>query len=645
MIPLLLAASLLAAAPSADAPLVPYELKDEVDTARALREFYTRHEYRVPMRDGVTLYTIAHVPKDATRTWPILLVRTPYSVQTYGVDNQPAPKSPRELARYVPSPLYVRDGYILVQQDVRGRMMSEGTFVDLRPGAAAGGVDEATDAWDTIDWLVKHVPRNNGRVGTWGISWPGRYAAESAIDAHPALKAVSPQAPVTDWYLGDDFHHRGVLFLADAFGFYGSFGKPRPAPTRKSSWSTDRDTGDAYDFFLRLGPLANVEARYFKGGIPFWTQLSEHPDRDAFWKDRDPRSRYRDATPAVLTVGGWYDAEDLWGALATYQAFEAQHPRGSNTLVMGPWKHGGWARTDGDRVGDCGFGQKTAPFYREHIEFPFFQQHLKGRAAGEPVEAWAFETGTNEWQRYAQWPPKASRTVTLNFGPGGTLTPTPPTASEADTFISDPAKPVPYRARASTDIDNDFMCEDQRFASRRPDVLAYQSPPLDEDVLVAGPVEASIWLASTGRDADVVVKLVDVFPDEAADPEPNPSGVKLGGAQVLVRAEVMRARYRQSFEKPVLLTPGEPAQIRFPLPDVNHVFRVGHRVMVQVQSSWFPLAERNPQSGVDPWKATEADFVKATHTVWRAPGMASGVALPIARGTLRAALPLQSTEK
>jgi uncharacterized protein len=626
---------------AADAgPLIRSELKDDAEIARAIREYYTKHEYRIRMRDGARLFTVAYIPKDTSRTYPMLLVRTPYSVSPYGVDNYPGVKgSGGTVRRFAPSPHFIREGYIFVFQDVRGRLMSEGTFVDVRPRAKAKqDIDESTDTYDTIDWLVRNVPQNNGRAGAWGISYPGFYAAQAAIDAHPALKAVSPQAPVTDWFVGDDFHHNGAFFLADALDFYAGFGKPRPKPTTKSTWGFDHDLADVYDFYLALGPLSNANTKYLKGEITFWNDLMQHGTRDDFWKARDPRPHYKNLKPAVMTVGGWFDAEDLFGALETYRAIEKQNQGIENTLVMGPWAHGAWARGDGDHLGDITFGAKTSLFYQENILFPFFQRHLKGKKEAAPAEAWIFETGTNTWQRYATWPPKAARSATLFFRANGKLAGAPAGAPEDesgfDAYVSDPAKPVPYRAKLSANLDHDYMTDDQRFAARRPDVLVYSTGDLDADVTLAGPLEASLWVSITGTDADFVVKLIDVFPQGYADPDPNPSGVKMGGYQALVRGEVMRGKFRASFEKPEPFKPGEPTLVRFSIPDTSHTFRVGHRIMVQIQSSWFPLVDRNPQTFTDIYRATEADFRSATHRVYRTQDKPSGLKIMVTNGTV-----------
>lgn len=585
------------------------------------------------MRDGVKLYTHVYVPKDRSQSYPILLLRTPYGIGPYGIDNYPQAKDARALRSFSPAPSLIAHGMIFAFQDVRGKLMSEGSFADVTPHIPSKrgpqDVDQSSDAYDTIDWLVKHVPGNNGKVGTWGNSYPGFYATHSAIDAHPALKAVSPQMPVTDWFLGDDFHHNGALFLADALMFHANFGKPRPKPQPKVSWDFDPEVGDLYDYFLQIGPLHDADTRVVGTALPFWRACVEHQRRDEFWKARDPRPHLRNIKPAILTVGGLYDAEDLFGALQTYQAIEKQSPGTNSSLVVGPWKHGGQYRTDGDVLGDLHFGHKTARFFQNHILAPFFLLHLKGIKTDTQAEAWMFETGTNEWRRYPSWPPAAVKPTPFYLAAGGTLT-TDSTAPEGvDRYLSDPRKPVPYRERMSNHREPEYMVEDQRFAARRPDVLTYQGPVLDQDVTVAGPIEVDLFVASTSSDADFVVKLIDVYPDSAADPDPNPRGVRMGGYQALVRGEVMRARFRNSFEQPEPMTPNQPTRIRFALPDVNHTFRPGHRMMVQIQSSWFPLVERHPQQFIDTYRATEKNFVVATHQVFRGGQKGTVITLPI----------------
>jgi putative CocE/NonD family hydrolase len=623
-----------------DAPLFDDDGSNPETLAKAIARNYTKYEYRIAMRDGARLYTIAYVPRDRSRVYPILLDRTPYSV-SYGVDNYPPAA---DMRRFAPAWQFVRDGYIFAHQDVRGRLMSEGTFVDMRPHASKGGVDEATDAFDTIDFLVKNVPANSGKVGVWGISYPGFYAAQAAIDAHPALKAVSPQAPVTDWFIGDDFHHNGALFLEGSFEFEASFGKVRPEPTKKFKFEPLIEADDAYDFFLACGTLANCDAKYLHGSIPFWNDVMTHPTRDDFWRSRDPRPYYKDVKPAILTVGGWFDAEDLWGTLETYKAFKHQNPKNEVSLVMGPWRHGGWARSDGDALGDVSFGTKTSLFFREQIEKPFFDHHLKGKPwpaspAGLPSPIWAFETGTNVWERYAVWPPREARSADLFFHAGGKLGSVPVKGPEDeqgfDAWVSDPNKPVPYIGPHAGD-DEDYMVGDERDMSRRPDVMVYETEPLKEDVTLSGPIAATLWVSTTGTDADFIVKVVDVHPQDHADPEPNPTRVRMGGFQQLVRGEIMRGKFRDSLERPEPFKPREPTLVKFSLPDVNHTFRASHRILVAVQSSWFPLVDRNPQTFVDIYKATPADFRPATHHVYRTVDHPSSIRVTLLRGALPA---------
>lgn len=590
--------------------------------AAFVRESYTKYEHLVPMRDGTRLFTAVYVPKDAgpARRYPILLNRTPYSVAPYGVDAYPASLGPSEAA--------AREKFVFAYQDVRGRMMSEGTFVDVRPVLPKKGpkdVDETTDAFDTVDWLVKNVPHNNGKVGTWGISYPGFYAALAAIDAHPALVAVSPQAPVADWFAGDDFHHNGALFLAAAFNFYVRFGQPREGPTTKWAPRFDHGTMDGYRFFLEAGPIANL-SRHMKG-VAFWDDLMAHETYDAYWQARNTRPHLSGIRPAVLTVGGWYDAEDVFGSLETYGTIERQSPGASNRLVVGPWWHGGWARSEGESHGRVTFGQKTSVRYREEIELPFFLHHLKGAPDPKLPEATVFETGRNAWRSFDAWPPREAKATAFRLGAGGVLSAdAPPSGSAvAAEWVSDPAKPVPYVESVEIGMDADYMTADQRFASRRPDVAVWQTPPLDADLTVAGPIEVSLSVSTSGTDADWVVKLIDVWPDdvpvEAWEWTPRntwdekPTRSKLGGNQQLVRGEPFRGRFRKSLSSPEPFTPEKVEAVAFRMPDVLHTFRRGHRVMVQVQSSWFPLVDRNPQTFVPIRTAMESDFRPATMRV------------------------------
>jgi putative CocE/NonD family hydrolase len=590
-----------------------------------VKAHYTKYEYRIPMRDGKRLFTAVYVPKDQGKTYPILITRTPYSVRPYGADAYPD--------RLGPSPLFAKAGYIFAYQDVRGRWMSEGEFVNMRPHLRDKGpkdVDESTDTYDTISFLLRKVPNHNGKVGLWGISYPGFYSAAGMIDAHPALKAVSPQAPVTDWFIGDDWHHNGALFLAHMFNFHARFDRPRPAPTRKFKADFDHGTPDGYQFFLDLGPLGDAGKRWFKGEAAFWNEAMKHGTYDDFWKARNIRAHLRDIKPAVMTVGGWFDAENLFGALEVYKKVKKNSPRTSNRLVMGPWVHGDWGRGDGLSLGDVSFNAKTAEFYREHIELPFFEHHLKGKKPVSEPEAWVFETGTNVWRKHDTWPPKTAKARSLYFHAGGKLGNEPSTADKDDghdEYVSDPNRPVPYIGRVALGMAPEYMTADQRFAARRPDVLVYQTGELEEDVTVAGQIEVELFVSTTGTDSDWVVKLIDVYPNDHPNPNPNPREVRMGGYQQLVRGDVMRGKFRHSFEKPVAFEPGKPARVKFALPDVYHTFRPGHRIMVQVQSSWFPLVDRNPQTFVDIYTAKKSDFRKATQHVYRTRERASRVTL------------------
>ena len=595
--------------------------------AARVRRDYDKQELRIPMRDGTTLYTAVYTPKDRSRSYPILLRRTPYSCAPYGADAYPNSLGP--------SAPFAAAGYIFAIQDVRGAFMSDGEFVDMRPHkpvkAGPADFDESTDTFDTIAWLTANLPGNNGRVGMYGVSYPGFYAATGMIDAHPALRAVSPQAPIADWFF-DDFHHHGAFFLPHAFNFFASFGLARDG--RKTAWNPGfrHGTPDGYQFFLDVGPLANLDARHLKGQVAFWTEAVKHPNYDEFWRARDLLPHLKKVAPAVLTVGGWFDTEDLYGPLHIYAAVERQNPGIDNLLVMGPWGHGGWTRTTGERLGDITFASKTSEHYQQRIELPFFEHHLKDAPAHDLPEASVFETGVNRWRGFPQWPPP-TRPRALYFGAGETLVDAVPSASKAedfDEYISDPRKPVPATQDIHTGMPKEYMTEDQRFAARRPDVLVYQTPPLTEDLTVAGPLSAELWVSTTAGDADWVVKLIDVLPPDTPDPEGTRRGVHLGGYQMMVRSEAFRGRFRDSYSDPKPFVPGQPTRVTVPLQDVMHTFQKGHRVMIQVQSSWFPFVDRNPQRWVaNIFAATEADFQRATHRVYRGRARASKITLPV----------------
>jgi putative CocE/NonD family hydrolase len=583
-----------------------------------LAEHYTQYEHRIPMRDGVRLFTRVYVPKDDSETYPILLTRTPYTVKPYGVDNYNDPDGTFAAL--------AKDRFIMVSQDVRGRFGSEGTFMHMRPFNPNKGpkdTDESSDAWDTIDWLVKNAPNNNGKVGMFGISYPGFYTSMGMIDSHPALKAASPQAPITDWFIGDDIHHNGAFFLSQNFGFFWWFELPSEDPLRDAGRKFVFNNADGYDFFLRMGSLGNSESLHFKKRVPIWTEFLDHPNYDAYWQARNIRPHLKNVRCAVLTVGGWFDGEDLFGALETYRWTEKLNPGITNLLVMGPWTHGQWSHGPGNRVGDVDFHVKTGEHYREKIELPFFRQFLKGDTNRFQPEAQVFETGTHRWRRFESWPPAQATARTLYFHPRGRLilsTPPPAGDSSADEFPSDPAKPVPFSQEVTTDYPRGYPTHDQRFAASRPDVLVYETEPLEEDLTLAGPIQASLHVTTTGTDADWVVKVVDVYPPDFPDPQPNPAHLRMGGYQQLIRGDVMPSRFRKSFEQPEPMVPGQITPVSFTLPDILHTFRRGHRVQVQVQSSWFPLVDRNPQTFIpNIARAQASDFRKAVHQVHRTP--------------------------
>ncbi len=591
-----------------------------------IKAHYTKFEYEIPMRDGKKLFTSVYAPKDTSAKYPLMMLRTPYSVAPYGADQYKSSLGPSEK--------FARENFIFVYQDVRGCWMSEGDFVDVRPYIAVKrgpqDVDEASDTYDTIEWLLAKIPNHNARVGVWGISYPGFYAAMALLDSHPALKAVSPQAPIADWFVGDDFHHNGALWLAHTFSFYGSFGRPRPGPTtQRNDQKFEIGWSDGYRFFLDMGPISNADKKYFKGGVPFWNEVMRHPNYDEFWKARTILPHLKNIHPAVMMVGGWMDAEDVYGPLAIYRAVEKNNPGAYNILVEGPWPHGGWSNGDGDRLGNISFHSKTSRYYQEHIEFPFFNHYLKNKGDLKLPEAYVFETGTNQWRQYDAWPPRQVLAKTLYLRAEGKLAfePPPESASPFDEYVSDPAKPVPFIPGIEPGMVYEYMVEDQRFASRRSDVVVYQTGELTSDLTVAGPLTATLHVTTTGTDSDWVVKLIDVHPDDRRDV--SPSGAKMGGYQQLVRGEPMRGRFRSSFEKPQPFEPGRVTKVEFTLPDINHSFRKGHRVMVQIQSSWFPLADRNPQQFVDIHTATEADFQKATQRVYHSPKNASRLLLNV----------------
>jgi len=580
-----------------------------------VKKNYLKKEFRIPMRDGKTLFTSVYLPKNQKKTFPILLTRTPYRVTPYGEDAY--------RATLGPSPALQNEGYIFVYQDVRGKFMSEGEFVDVRPYLALKTdslqVDETTDTYDTIDWLVKNIPGNNGRVGVWGISYPGFYATMSLINAHPALRAVSPQAPIGDWFIGDDMHHHGAFSLTLAFNFYAGFGVIRPELTKEWPKRFPMNFKDGYRFFLEMGPLKNANEKFFKGEIPFWNDLMNNELYNEFWKARTALPHLTKIKPAVLVVGGWYDAEDLYGALHTYQAIENQNPEVEAFLVMGPWAHGGWARQDGDSLGDIGFGSNTSLFYQNEIESYFFNYYLKDQPGFKKNEAYVFDTGLNVWHTFPSWPPVDSLKDLIFYLLPGQRTdslPAYPAEETYESYISDPARPVPFIDEITNRWGQRYMVADQRFASTRPDVLVWESEALAQPMTIAGSVDAELWVSTNGTDADFIVKLIDVYPDTAAERQPNPCGIKMQGYQRLIRAEIFRGKFRESYEKAVPFKPGQKTRITIPLQDILHTFKPGHKMMIQVQSTWFPLFDINPQTFTNIYTAEAEDFRISEHRVY-----------------------------
>ncbi len=588
--------------------------------AAYVKNNYAKYEYQVPMRDGKKLFTSVYVPKDQSKKYPFMMDRTCYSVAPYGVDQY--------RGSLGPSPQFLHDGYIFVYQDVRGRWMSEGIYEEMTPErevhATKNDTDEGTDTYDTIDWLLNNVPNNNGKVGVWGISYPGFYTTTALLSRHPALVAASPQAPIADLWR-DDGWHNGAFFLVANFGFYPGFtNRQDDKPTQRRGGRFNMGTQDAYKFFMDLGPTRNTNDKYFKDTIRLWTEMLDHPDYDQHWKDRNVLTHLHDIKTAVLVTGGWYDAEDLYGAINTYKTLVKKNPATPVYFAMGPWVHGGWARGAGDHLGDVDFGGATGPYYRENIEFKFFSHYLKGTDLNiAPVNT--FQTGVNQWKTYQTWPPKEAEEKKLYLLPNGKLSFNAPSAAANtfDEFISDPKHPVPFINGIDPDMKREYMTADQRFAARRPDVLTWQTDSLTTDITIAGNIWANLKVSTTGTDADWVVKVIDVYPDSTKNNQWTGKDVYLAGYEQMVRSESMRGKYRNSIERPGPFIPGKVTPVNFELQDVLHTFKKGHRIMVQVQSTWFPLIDRNPQKFTDIMKAKETDFQKATHRVYTSKALPS----------------------
>jgi putative CocE/NonD family hydrolase len=584
-------------------------------------EGYRAEMAMIPMRDGARLHTFIYRPT-AAGPLPIILTRTPY-----GIDGL-APRSFRIALKELAA-----DGYIFAFQDIRGRYGSEGSFLMNRPLHAArdtNGVDESTDTWDTVDWLVHHVSGSNGRVGVIGVSYPGWLAAMAGIHPHPAVRAISPQAPMTDTWMGDDFFHNGAFRLSYGFEYAADM-----ELSSDGSVPVPIDRYDTYDWYLAEGPLANINARVLHGRVPSWNNFATHPAYDGFWKARALPEYLTQLKVPTLTVGGWWDQEDFYGALTTYAALEKLDTAGINTLVMGPWNHGGWNRGDGESLGRIAWHSPTAATFRAQIQAPWLAHYLKDKPALPLTEAMVFEGGSNQWRSFDRWPPtRESERRRLYLREDGTLSFTSPGTGLApgfDQFVSDPRHPVPYRNRPVEQTYDPrgsnwytWLVEDQRFVQNRPDVLTWQTPPLPTDLTIAGDIAAHLFASTTGSDADWVVKLIDVYPD-SVDGDP-----RMGGYELMVASEIFRGRYRRSFEHPAPIPPNQVLEYTIGLHQQSYRFQRGHRIMVQVQSSWFPLYDRNPQRFVpNIFAATAADFRAATHRIWHTRQYPSSVELPV----------------
>ena len=579
-------------------------------------QHYDKYEHFIPMRDGVKLFTIVYVPKDKSKKWPFLMNRTCYNASSYG----------QYKLHGHPSDFLVRDGYILVFQDVRGRYMSGGVFTNMTPNIPGNdpknkkAVDESSDTWDTIDWLVKNIQGNNGRAGIYGISYPGFYSAASLPDAHPALKAVSPQAPISDFFF-DDFHHMGA-YLQSYSPAFAVFGYQKKDTTRQDWFMNEimrfygSPAKDAYDFYMKLGPLKNITEKYHKDNF-FWQEIISHPNYDTFWQKRSILPHLKNIKPAVMTVGGWFDAEDLYGPINIYKTIEKTTPGANNTIVMGPWGHGDWANERGKSTHNhIYFGDSISTYFQREVEARFFGHYLKDEPTAKFPEALMFNTGTKKWEQFDVWPPPEAASLKLKFGENGKLYVNQPGEDKAVfEYTSDPAKPVPYTSQTEglTFTPRNYMSDDQREASRRPDVLTFETDVLTDDVTIAGEILAKLKVAMSGTDADFIVKLVDVYPDDHPNYDHNPKNIVMGGYQQLVRSEAFRGRFRNSFEKPEPFTPGVTTDVNVPLQDVLHTFKKGHRIMIQIHSTWFPFIDRNPQKYVENiYEADEKDFIKST---------------------------------
>jgi uncharacterized protein len=598
-------------------------LKSQSTDASYVREHFIKKETTIAMRDGIKLYTIIYIPKDESQKYPFLMERTPYSVSPYGEQNY--------AGRLGPNASLMKEKYIFVYQDVRGRYMSEGVNLEVTPyienKKGKNEVDESSDTYDTVEWLLKNIKNNNGRVGLYGISYPGFYATASLPGAHPAIKAVSPQAPVTDEFIGDDANHNGAFFLLDNFEFMNYFGKERNGPVEDyGSEIFEFKKPDLYNFFLNLGPIKNTQSsRYFNNRSYIWNEYLQHDTYDDYWQKRNIRTHLKNITIPVLVVGGWFDAEDLFGALHTYEAIEKQSTVNKNYLVMGPWTHGAWSSDVWNKFGSYSYNINVNQYFKDSLETTFFNYFLKDKGSFNATEATVFETGSDHWKHFNTWPPANTIDVDYYFSKDYNLfTNKKSIEKDVEEYISDPSQPVPYTNGVYKVRNNEYMVEDQRFAEKRPDVLTFKSRPLQNDVTIAGRIVADLFASSSTTDADFIVKVIDVLPAGSAA-----SDSSVNGFERLVRAEVMRGKFRNSYVNPEPFVPGKVSEVKITLNDVLHTFKKGHSIMVQVQSSWFPLVDMNPQKFMRIPDADAKDFQKATINIYNDAQYQSKIILPV----------------
>jgi len=576
---------------------------------------YVKSQYDIEMRDGVKLHTVVYAPQDTSQEYPILMKRTPYSCRPYEEGRIPE--------QIISNPYMQKEGFIIVCQDVRGRWMSEGDYTTMTPNKSdEDEIDESSDTYDTVEWLVNNIPNNNGKVGQWGISYPGFYTTAGLPDAHPAMAASSPQAPISDFFF-DDFHHHGAYLMSYWF-VTPLFGIQQEAPT-DTAWYDFAQTGtqDGYYFYDSITPLTKADKYYSKENF-FWQELKNHPNYDEFWQKRNILPHLENIDHPVMTVGGWFDAEDLYGPLNTYRSIEEKNPGLQNTIVMGPWSHGQWASSNTHQmVGEIYFGKNVSQFYQKEIEYPFFMKHLKGKDIGKLPEAYMFDTGTKSWSKFSDWPPQKAQKKSWYIHSDGSLNDQKPNKA-GDKFTeyeSDIENPVPYKEENDLVFTPaDYMTDDQRFAARRPDVITFETEVLEEDVTLAGDMLANLYVSTSGTASDWVVKIIDVYPPSTPETEHTPDGVELDNYHQMVRSEVIRGRFRDSYENPKPFKPNKITYVDLPLQDVYHTFQKGHKIQVQIQSTWFPLIDLNPQKYVpNIFKAEESDFQNAIQRIYHTP--------------------------